>query len=377
MRRFYFSAFSLFWLLHLTSFGQKLEKPQDDADKKEKKIEYLINRNEVTFRIAYNLVDWELRFPPRTNIVRDTLDSYFSNYKKDKIVMTLSEADIGYDDVLTQYLLHQKEFPDYGSKYDDTKTIEEMELDGYKRIDTLYSLIYKELYDFYRNANVENFIAEMDFYYSGAIQEIKTIASQYDVIQQMEDYCRMDNYKYIVSPEPLFLTGGSRGIGPSVTTESGKICYQFISPSENIDLSKINYSEPSPAYGYADKSYIRSILVHEFGHSFVDLDMGLEATSKFINTKNSLFTEDVKQTLENTGIGDFHTFMIEHIVRLLEIRIADIFISEVEANKLREINSHFIWLPQMEELTIKEYESRPEEFKNFSEFIPELLSVVN
>ncbi len=377
MYRFCFGVFSLFWILNLTSCGQNLETSKYGTDKKDKKIEYLINRNEITFRIAYNLVDRELRWPPRPNAVRDTLDSYFSNYKNDKVVLTLSKADIGYDDVLSQYLLYQKEFPDYGNKYDDSKIIEAMELDGYKGIDTLYSMIYEELYDFYQNANIEEFISDMDFYYSGAIKEINTIASQYDVIQQMEDYCRMENYRYVVSPEPLFLTGGHRGIGPSVMTESGKICYQFISPSGEIDLSKVDYNEPSPAFGYADMSYIRTILVHEFGHSFVELDLGIDANSKFINSKNALFTSEVQQTLENTGIGDFHTYIIEHLVRLLEIRIADKFISEVEANTLREINTDFIWLPQMEELIIKKYESKPKDYKNFAEFIPELLTVVN
>jgi hypothetical protein len=290
--------------------------------------------------------------------------------------MTLKKTDIGYDDMLTQYLLHQKEFPDFGNKYNDSLTIKEMELDGYAGIDTLYIQIYEELYDFYQNAKIENFIADMDFYYSGAINEIKKVASRYDVIQQMEDYCRMENHRYIVSPEPLFLTGGSRGIGPSVQTDLGKICYQFISPSPNIDLNNVDYSLPSPAYGYDDNDYIRTILVHEFGHSFVKIDLTKDANEKFINDKSSLFTEDVQQTLMNTGIGDFHTYISEHIVRLLEIRIADKFIGEKQAEELRKVNSAFIWLPQMEELIIKDYESNKEKFSNFSDFIPELLSVV-
>ena len=163
-------------------------------DTETKKIEYVVNRNEVTFRIAYNLVDRELRFPPRPNPIRDTLEAYFSDYKNHKIVLTLSDADIGYDDVLTQYLLHKKEFPDFGQKYDDSKTIKEMELDGYMGIDTLYSRIYDELHDFYQTANVEKFISDMEFYYTGAMKEIMEIADQYDVVQQMEDYCKMENY---------------------------------------------------------------------------------------------------------------------------------------------------------------------------------------
>jgi hypothetical protein len=291
--------------------------------------------------------------------------------------LTLSKADIGYDDAFTQYLIHQKEFPDFGNHYDHSKIIKEMVLDGYAGIDTLYQRIYEELYDFYKEADVEKFITDMDFYYSGAIEEIKEVARQYDVVQQMEEYCRMENHRYIVSPEPLFLTGGSRGIGPYVETESGKICYQFISPSHNIDLSKVDYSQPSAIYGYADKNYIRPILVHEFGHSFIQLDKENEFINKFLNEKNSLFTEDVKAALENMGIGEFHTYMIEHIVRLLEIRIAELYIDKEEANRLREVNTAFIWLPEMEVLIKENYESNPGKYKTLAEFIPELLSVVN
>ena len=143
-----------------------------------------------------------------------------------------------------------------------------------------------------------------------------------------------------------------------------------------IDLSLVDYSKTSPEFGYADESYIRTILVHEFGHSFVGIDMGIEANKKFITDKNYLFSENIQHTLENTGIGDFHTYMVEHIVRLLEIRIADKFIGGSEAQRLRDENTAFIWLPQMEQLTIKEYESNSETFTSFSDFIPELLTVV-
>ena len=55
----------------------------------------------------------------------------------------------------------------------------------------------------------------------------------------------------------------------------------------------------------------------------------------------------------------------------------DNFICNAEANRLRKINMDFLCLKQMEELIIKKYESNSEEFKIFSEFMPELLTVVN
>jgi hypothetical protein len=375
MTTYYKTALSVLLVCCFAACGRKKDSPAGVPDKPEKKIEVLVNRNEVAFRIAHHLAETNKDYA-RPNPVRDTLDYYFKDYLNYPVIETLRKEDIGYDDVVSQYLLHQKEFPDFGNLYNDSITINEMELDGYVGIDTLYARIYSELYDFFKEANVEKFLEEIDYWYSGAVDEIKYAASQYDVIQQMEEYCRLENYRYVVSPEPLFITGGWRGIGPTIYTENGKICYQLISPSPNIDLQDVDYNAASPEYGYADNSYIRTILVHEFGHSFVKLDLGIASNQAFLDEKSHLFTEAVQEPLSHTGVGDFHTYIVEHIVRLLEIRIADIYIGAKEAQELRDANTAFIWLPQMEKLIISEYESKPNSYENLDAFIPELLSVV-
>lgn len=82
----------------------------------------------------------------------------------------------------------------------------------------------------------------------------------------------------------------------------------------------------------------------------------------------------VQQTLKHTGIEDFHTYIVEHIERLLEIRITDKYIGLKEAQELRDANTAFIWLPKMKELIISEYESKPDSYEDLDTFIPELLS---
>lgn len=375
MNNCYKTTLSVLLIFFIAACGRNEKPPLDLPKDSEKKIEVLVNRNEVVFRIAHHLSETDKDFA-RPNPVRDTLEYFFNDYLNHQVINTLQNEEIGYDDVMSQWLLHQKEFPDFGNLHNDSITIQEMELDGYGGIDTLYNRIYSELYDFYKEANVEKFLNEMDYWYSGAIDEIKHAASQYDVVQQMEEYCRKENYRYVVSPEPLFITGGSRGIGPTIYTENGKICFQFISPSPNIDLQGVNYNPVTMGYGYADNSYIRTILVHEFGHSFINLDLSIESNKAFLDEKGHLFTGAVQDPLKHTGIGDFHTYIVEHIVRLLEIRIADLYIGAKEAQELRDSNKAFIWLPQMEELIISEYEAKPDTYKNLDTFIPEFLSVV-
>ncbi|MFC2146929.1 DUF4932 domain-containing protein [Bacteroidota bacterium] len=82
----------------------------------------------------------------------------------------------------------------------------------------------------------------------------------------------------------------------------------------------------------------------------------------------------VQQTLKHTGIEDFHTYIVEHIERLLEIRITDKYIGLKEAQEFRDANTAFIWLPKMKELIISEYESKPDSYEDLDTFIPELLS---
>lgn len=344
-----------------------------ENDSKTKTIQYKINRNEITFRIILNLLERELKYKPRPNPVRSNLKNYFSN-NNDHSVFKLARR-ITYDDQISGYLLHKQEFPEYGDKYDFSPTLKQMEIFGLVGIEPTLDSLYKELYSFYKEAKVEKFIEDNLIYYNGAINEIRKIAKQYNIINQLEEYTNQSNAGYVISPEPLFLTGSTRGIGPSVNTDHGVYAFQFVSPSKNIDLSNSTLDRMTE-FGYNDKEYIRQLCTHEFAHTFINPSFFNQEIVEFINSSDSLFTNEIKKKLRGSGVGNFFAYMIEHVVRLLEIRIAEIYVSAEEAESIRHKNKNFIYLAAMEKNLIENFEENREKYPKYSDFIFELLKVI-
>lgn len=340
-----------------------------------KSIEYEINRNIITFRIAHNLIKENRQWTTRPNPVRDDLLSAFSEFENHEVLNLIKQSSG--DDAISLYLLHKKEFPEFGDKYKISKKNKEYELNDSTQtgLDPKWNLLYKSLYDFYLNANVELFIKEHLYYYEGAIQEISKIAKGIDLVGKMEEYTNQINDRYVISPEPLFITGGWRGIGPSIKTDEISIAYQFISPSDKIDLT--NFSTDSlKQFGYNDKEFIRNLCVHEFGHSFVNASFYNQEISDYIQIHESLLTKEIEETMQQEGMGSLTGYLVEHVVRLLEIRIAAIYFSNEDAQKIRDENKGFIYLSKMENELIENFENNRNKYPTYADFIPELIKVV-
>ncbi|CAM4253959.1 DUF4932 domain-containing protein [Zobellia nedashkovskayae] len=340
-----------------------------------KSIEYETNRNIITFRIAYNLIKENRQWATRPNPVRDNLLSSFEEFENHEVLDLIKQY--GGDNAISLYLLHKKEFPEFGDKYTISKKNKEYELNDSTQtgLNPKWNLLYKSLHDFYLKANVDEFIEEHLYYYEGAIQEISTIARDFDLVGKMEEYTNQINDRYVISPEPLFITGGWRGIGPSIKTDEISIAYQFISPSDRIDLT--DFSRDSvKQFGYNDKDFIRNLCVHEFGHSFVNASFYNQEISEFIQNHEFLITEEIKETMQREGIGNLTGYLVEHVVRLLEIRIASIYFGNENAQKIRDENKGFIYLEKMENELIERFEKNRDKYPTYADFIPELIKVV-
>ena len=340
-----------------------------------KSIEYEINRNIITFRIAHNLIKENRQWTTRPNPVRYDLLQVFEEFENHEVLNLIKQC--GGDDAISLYLLHKKEFPEFGDKYTISKKNKEYELNDstHTGLDPKWDLLYKSLHDFYLNANVEPFIEEHLYYYEGAIQEISKIAMDIDLVGKMEEYTNQINDRYVISPEPLFITGGWRGIGPSIKTDDISIAYQLISPSDKIDLT--NFSTDSvKQFGYKDKEFIRNLCVHEFGHSFVNASFYNQEISDYIQFHEAQLTKEIKETMQQEGMGSLTGYLVEHVVRLLEIRIASIYFGNENAQKIRSENKGFVFLAEMENKLIDEFEKNREKYPTYADFIPELIKVV-
>ena len=340
-----------------------------------KSIEYEINRNIITFRIAHNLIEENRQWPTRPNPVRDDLLAAFSEFQNHEVLDLIRQ--LRGDNGITIYLLHKKEFPEFGDKNEISEMNKKYELDDTtpNGLDPKWNILYTALHDFYIKANVEHFIKEHLHYYKGAISEISEIAGNFDLVDKMEEYTNQINDRYVISPEPLFITGGWRGIGPSIKTDEISIAYQFISPSDKIDLT--NFSNDSiKQFGYKDKEFIRNLCVHEFGHSFVNASFYNQEISDYIQIHEPQLTKEIKETMQQEGMGSLTGYLVEHVVRLLEIRIASIYFGNEAAQKIRDENKGFVYLIEMENKLIEKFEKNRDKYSTYTDFIPELIKVV-
>jgi len=79
--------------------------------------------------------------------------------------------------------------------------------------------------------------------------------------------------------------------------------------------------------------------------------------------------------MDEQAYDNWNTCVIEHIVRLGEIRIAYVLNDSTSANKIRKEyidTNKFIYIPNLEK-KILEYENNRTKYKTFSDFFPTLI----
>ena len=210
----------------LGSCGENKEK-EPKAETVDKKIEVVSNPNIHTSHII-ELFVWPGEYPTRPMVVE--AQQYFKDFK-DHPALKLSDSllinEIYYFDELSEILLYMEDFPSTTFRYP-------LENTPYgNRADEIQSWV-NELARFYKDANVETFLKQYDFFYEGAIEEVRFNLPSDNFIGLIEDYYRDQMVSYTVIPAPEMPTGGAygtRGIGPYVRTPEGMAIYQIISAS--------------------------------------------------------------------------------------------------------------------------------------------------
>lgn len=191
----------------------------------------------------------------------------------------------------------------------------------------------------------------------------------------METYYGDSREKYIALVSPMMIwpieENEGRGIGATVEKNNKKTVYEIMSPYVQVPVKSIE--EDYNQFGFDYKPRARTLTIHEFGHSFVNSE--LEPYQEQIQSFSYLFTDGLKKEMESKGIQNW--YVIESLVRLGEIRIAEIQNDKERANYLRNYHTtqeHFIFLPQLEEKII-EFETNREKYPMWKDFIGKLLKV--
>lgn len=279
------------------------------------------------------------------------------------------------NDGIVEYVLHQRPFPARGALYPfDDKTL--LRSDEHPQVLAQIQELTDSLRSFYQQADVGSFLKAHQRFYTGALQEAaRSIRPQ--VFPYMEQYYGEHFHRYALYLMPSMpINWGEdnyRAFGPTFQWPEGRVSAMVMSINTMLPVkpSLKDYT----AFGFGNATTIRFLTVHEMGHSFVNPHVN--SIDDQVRRDSALFTPALQHALDSSYIGDWKTCVIEHLVRLGEIRVAVAMQDKAAAERLRKMHVkmfHFVLLPLLEE-KIRQYELHRERYRTFADFLPELLTV--
>ena len=151
--------------------------------------------------------------------------------------------------------------------------------------------------------------------------------------------------------------------------------YQIISASLPVETKeKVNEYD---SFGFDNEENTLRMSYHEFGHAFVNpLFENDSLLLQLVSQSEHLYIDEYKPIMSRQNYNEWETIVMEYLVRLGEIRLAERSDNPVWAAELRQYHTNelkFVLLPELEKKIII-YENNPE-LGTFKDFLPELLSV--
>lgn len=309
----------------------------------------------------------------------------FSKYQNDPVIIRTAEIlrqirDTLYDNgPILNYLLNQKEFPASGLRFAALKKGDKSSgFSKNEKVDALMAELTDSLRSFYIKADVRGFLAENSSFYKQALQEIGKDINK-DIFLNMEKWYgqKFPFYELYISPAMPITPGDDnyRGFGPQIDSPKGKIPSMVVSSSKMLKLqnSLADYHE----FGFDNEPVTSFISSHEIGHSFVNPLLEQYMTS--IKADSALYTKNLEAILRPNNISGWQIAVIEHLVRLGEIRIAVSVKNEKEAERLRKLHIgeyNCVLIPLLE-AKIVEYEHNHKKYPDFKSYVPVLIEYIH
>lgn len=345
-----------------------------------KKVSLSVNTNIETYffaeklaveRIDYFVFDhkgWDYTHEPMVYFGYE----HFKKFKDEPVIVRLATLFKQIRDSLQDngpimnHLLNQKEFPQQGPRFSGSKQ----------------DLVFKELTDslrsFYLMAKVGDYLKTNADFYKNALREVKKDVN-IPAFSFMEQWYGKTFPEYQLSISPAMpITKGEdnyRGFGPLLESPRGKIPAMVISPSRMLPLQPD--LKAYQAFGYDNPDITRFLTGHEIGHAFVNPE--LEAYTDQIKAHEQLYTPELGKLLHPSSINNWNVCVIEHIVRLAEIRVAVLMKDPAQADYLRKLHIGAygcVLLPLLED-KIKEYEQDRKLYPSFKQYLPVLVAYLH
>ena len=348
------------------------------------KVAVAINTNLETYFFAEKLAvehmndfvfdhkDWDYAHQPIVHFGFLRFKPYINTPVIVRIAALLKEVKNAYQDnsPVMNYLLNQKEFPSKGPLY------KELPIDpAHPSMKAVLAELTDSLRSFYQLAKVGAFIAENAAFYQGALREVeKDIdAASFPALEKW--YGKIfPAYKIYLAPGMPVTKGEDnyRAFAPSIMSAKGVI------PAMVMSSDRMLLLEPSlsayETFGFDNQGVTHLLTKHEMGHSFVNPLVAVYADC--LKSDSALFTPALRQLLSPRYIHDWHVCVIEHLVRLGEIRTAVSMKNLPEAGRLRWLHIYAekcVLIPLLEN-EIRKYERNRKRYPNLENYLPELMT---
>lgn len=306
--------------------------------KKDISVQY--NKNIELLALSFLLVNYEdyTDFSGKQPIFKDlyALNSKiaieFKHYlRSENLAIIKDYLDRDFYLHYSNFVLSLDNFPNAVLKSD-------MDISHFKGKDDAEKLV-KAFNDFYNEIRFDNFFKRYEPYYKEMMVEVLQNLPKENFITEMENYFGKSVAHYNLYPS-LTLSFSS-GFAVGGKNSIGNIFASFNKPEEINNLAKLNL-------GYHNSLSLRTICIHEFGHSFVNPAVD-KVDENTINATVYLF-EPIKNKMSEQGYNQWKICLYEHFNRANEVIIAKHLGDDLKANEILNDNidnRSFIYLPQI------------------------------
>jgi hypothetical protein len=217
----------------------------------------------------------------------------------------------------------------------------------------------------YKEILFDQFLEKYQAFYDEMLLEVSQNIPKQNFITEMEHFYGKEVKSYNLYPS--LTLGFSQGFGVGGENMIGNVFACFNKP-EKIDNPK------DLALGFNNETSLRTICIHEFGHSFINPAID-KVDTKVINSKMAFF-EPIKNKMSEQGYSDWKICLYEHFVRANEVIIARLLNDRQKADELFQDNIQnrsFVYLPQIIEKLEYWYNNEYLE-KSYEEKVGEIIS---
>jgi hypothetical protein len=308
----------------------------------------------------------------------------FSSWTNTPVILRIANIlqqlrDIFHDNAQTlEYLLYRNQFPESGFRWPVPSNVAAFDSTRYPGSKPLVLELTDSLASFYRQAQVGLFLKRNAFFYKGALAEARKHINP-KAIPYMEKWYgeQFAGYELYLMPGMPITPGDDnyRAFGPTLISPKGKVSVMVFSSS--VQLPLLGSLKEYKHFGFDNADVTRFLTVHEIGHSFVN--PVVKPMVDEIQHDTALFTSSLAKALEPSYIESWENCLIEHLVRLGEIRVAAAMGDEKEAMRLRKLHINgfkFALLPLLEKVIIG-FENDRTKYPDFKSFLPEICKALH